>query len=361
LESKPVSPSALLLHGVVLKEGGTGETGQPGLGEELLDGFVVVAELPAVHSSKMKTMRLSRSGSSMSLYVDCPLFARCLLRLLFSSSARPSFWMDDLCRRSRLRAGDQRALGMLACGLLAKRFSILSEVAYQLAAVPRKTYSAERAVASPNEDEVGAVDFGKRHDYTAIAVLEKTRWITGRPDRVHFARNVEIRYAVRHLERFPLGTAYFDIGARIGQLVRGLGDESCEIVVDSTGVGEAAVEIVKKKQLKPIVHGVTITGGDQSTSQGYIHRVPKRDVLMKIVLQFENQALTIASKLELAPALQHELASLTVKFSAAANDTITTWREGDHDDLVFAVALANWRAQAIRWNTTYGPTQGRLF
>jgi len=74
---------------------------------------------------------------------------------------------------------------------------------------------------------------------------------------------------------------------------------------------------------------------------------------MKIVLQFENQALTIASKLELAETLQNELASLTVKFSAAGNDTISTWRESDHDDLVFAVALANWRAEANKWSTDY--------
>jgi len=118
------------------------------------------------------------------------------------------------------------------------------------------------------------VDFGKRHDYTAIAVLEKRRWITGPPDRVYFARDVSIRYSIRHLERFPLGTSYFDIGARIGQIVRGLRGESFEIVVDSTGVGEAAVEIVKKQKLSPVGHSVTITAGDQVVTQGLVHRVP---------------------------------------------------------------------------------------
>ena len=45
------------------------------------------------HSSKMKTMRLSLSGASCSLNVVLPSFFCCLLRLLFSSSAKPSFWM----------------------------------------------------------------------------------------------------------------------------------------------------------------------------------------------------------------------------------------------------------------------------
>lgn len=50
--------------------------------------------------------------------------------------------------------------------------------------------------------------------------------------------------------------------------------------------------------------------------------------------------------------LINELLSFKVKITPNAHDTYGTWREGVHDDLVLAVALAYW----IGENPTESPT-----
>ena len=46
-----------------------------------------------------------------------------------------------------------------------------------------------------------------------------------------------------------------------------------------------------------------------------------------------------------AATLVRELQNFQVKLTAAANETFGVWREGQHDDLVLAVALACWWAE----------------
>ena len=53
--------------------------------------------------------------------------------------------------------------------------------------------------------------------------------------------------------------------------------------------------------------------------------------------------LKIAPGMELAPVLKRELLTFRVKINpATAHDSYEHWREGDHDDLVLATALACW-------------------
>jgi len=62
-----------------------------------------------------------------------------------------------------------------------------------------------------------------------------------------------------------------------------------------------------------------------------------------------------AARLNVAPALpdavllRQELLNFRVKISAAAHDTYGAWREGQHDDLVLATALACWWSERDRW------------
>ena len=39
--------------------------------------------------------------------------------------------------------------------------------------------------------------------------------------------------------------------------------------------------------------------------------------------------------------------AMQVKISASGNEQLAAWREGTHDDLVFAVALAYWNANKV--------------
>ncbi len=74
---------------------------------------------------------------------------------------------------------------------------------------------------------------------------------------------------------------------------------------------------------------------------GY-YRVPKAHLITGLRLQLEMGMLQIAAKLENGPALVTELADMRVKVTVGGNEQFGAWREGTHDDLVLAVALASW-------------------
>jgi hypothetical protein len=55
--------------------------------------------------------------------------------------------------------------------------------------------------------------------------------------------------------------------------------------------------------------------------------------------------ITVAKDLPLTKTLESELGTFKVKITGAANETYEAWREGQHDDLVLAVAMAAWLGQ----------------
>jgi hypothetical protein len=57
-----------------------------------------------------------------------------------------------------------------------------------------------------------------------------------------------------------------------------------------------------------------------------------------------NKQLRVAQGLLEGPALVREMQNFRYRFTANANDTYGSWREGSHDDLVLAVAVATWYA-----------------
>ena len=88
------SPSICLIAGVLLEDGRAGEAEELGVGEELLDGLVVVAELRAVALVEDEDHALvAQRFEAVFVGGLAVLLVGCLLRLLFSSRARPSFWM----------------------------------------------------------------------------------------------------------------------------------------------------------------------------------------------------------------------------------------------------------------------------
>jgi hypothetical protein len=85
-----------------------------------------------------------------------------------------------------------------------------------------------------------------------------------------------------------------------------------------------------------------ITGGDAVTSEGGITRVPKRELVSIVQVCLQTARLKIAPDLKEAATLTSELQNFQVKITDNAHDTYGAWREGTHDDLVLAVALALW-------------------
>jgi hypothetical protein len=176
---------------------------------------------------------------------------------------------------------------------------------------------------------VVGLDLGQVQDYTAVAVAQRSI------DREGVVQ-------VPHLERFPLGTTYPAIVGHMAQLMATppLRDEA-SLIVDRTGVGAAVIDLLGQANLSPI--SATITGGDKVHREGRNrYNIPKRELVGCLQVLLQTGRLKIARALPEAELLSKELLAFQVKITSHAHDTYGAWREGTHDDLVLALALATW-------------------
>jgi hypothetical protein len=199
------------------------------------------------------------------------------------------------------------------------------------------------------------VDLGQSRDFTAIAVLERAE-LVGDWDPVMYARRKTIALRLRHLERVPLGTPYTDVVDRVVVVTRsGELAERCHLIVDATGVGRPVMDMLRRaalgcRRLWP----VSITGGDLETYANGYYRVPKRDLIVGLQLLLQRRGLQIANGMKFGPVLAREMAEMRVKITPSGNEQYGVWREGEHDDLVLAVALACWGARKAWPCAPYG-------
>ena len=189
---------------------------------------------------------------------------------------------------------------------------------------------------------VVGLDLGQAADYTALAVAERRMVPTG-----EFTRRgrplTEAHYAVRHLQRFPLGTSYPTIVEEVARMVAApeLQPEPV-LIVDATGVGAPVLDLLDGRIRSTVVVGVTITGGMDVSYEGSHYRVPKRDLVSAVNVLLQSKRLRFAGGLPEAAILRQELQQFRVRITATAHDTFGVWGEGALDDLVLAVALACW-------------------
>jgi hypothetical protein len=189
------------------------------------------------------------------------------------------------------------------------------------------------------------LDLGQARDYTAIAVVER---LADRPfeHQPEEAPRSHRRYHLRHLERCKLGTSYPDVVGRVKTLLRT--DElrnKTWLVADATGVGRPVVDLLRQAGLRP--EAVTVHGGGQLTRDPVTNflSVPKRELVSAAQVLLQSDRLKFAAGLPEVKKLVSELLSFEVKITEGGHDTYGAWREGAHDDLVFAVALAAWYAE----------------
>lgn len=187
------------------------------------------------------------------------------------------------------------------------------------------------------------LDLGQAADFTALAVGEL---VPASPFEVH----------VRHMERYPLRTPYPDMVASVQALIARLRPMGrVLLIVDHTGVGRPVVDMFRAAQLKVPIWPVTIATsamGQARRDEAGDWTVPKKDLVGALQSLMHTERLKIAKGLKEARTLQQELVNFRMKITAAANLTYESWREGDKDDLVLAVAMACWAAQ--RWASPGG-------
>ncbi|MCB4771057.1 hypothetical protein LGR54_20820 [Ancylobacter sp. Lp-2] len=181
--------------------------------------------------------------------------------------------------------------------------------------------------ASPvsERDFFVGLDLAQSNDYTAIAIVRRT----------------ESGLIVPFLAR-TRGRPYPDIVASVADLMSRPELAGAKLIIDGTGVGRPVFDLLRAADLDPI--SVTITAGAKATGARRRFRVPKRDLVSAVLLALQAETLTIAPNIEHADDLRQELADMRAKITPAGNETYAA-REGAHDDLVMALALAVWMAE----------------
>jgi hypothetical protein len=198
-------------------------------------------------------------------------------------------------------------------------------------------------------------DLGQAHDYTALAVLVRDG------DQYH----------LRHLERFrdrPYPAVVVHVGDLMAKLAAAddrpqgvlpggipYAPVAAALAVDATGVGRPVCDLFRAARMPCQLVAITITGGQAVTGDGRggFH-VPKKDLVACAQVLLQARRLRVARELDLADVLVQELENFRVRITPAANEVFGEWREGQHDDLVFALALAAWVGE--NWPEEYtGP------
>lgn len=194
-------------------------------------------------------------------------------------------------------------------------------------------------------------DLGQSPDPSAIAILEEKLLMLekGNVNQLNeqLAGGGKIKVLskldCRHLERIPLGTPYPRVLDRCQAWLKHpeLAEEAV-FLLDYTGVGHPVYDFARDRGMAPI--GINIHGGRElvATPQGY--NVPKRDLVSITLMMFESGRLELSDKDPFTPVLRQELINFSMKIKAGGKTSYEAWREGEHDDLVLALAIACWYA-----------------
>jgi hypothetical protein len=226
-----------------------------------------------------------------------------------------------------------------------------------------------------------SADFGQTTDYTAVAVTrrrlvptsekynhEGERW---KGDVYHGGmvpfkearQDAEQHYDLIRLDRVQLHTPYTRIARGIVKLLQELYSLHMQedglreaqpvtvgLAIDEGGVGKAVRDILIEAIEDGIEEGhphilflpVTVHGGANTTASGGYYHVPKRDLVHAGIVAYQNEILHVG-KLRHRGVLEEELKNYRLKQNIATGHAgFEPLREGQHDDLLFAVCLGAW-------------------
>jgi hypothetical protein len=190
------------------------------------------------------------------------------------------------------------------------------------------------------------LDLGQRQDPSALALVERDEIVLDEMDYATYEKRRERRYRMRFLERLWLGMPYPDVVERVRQVVRQrplVG--RCTLVMDATGVGAPVLEMLRLANLGCRIVPVNLTGGGRESQSDGVWNVPKRDLIIGLVTMLEKKELALSMRVPSARVLDKELAGMESRVTRSGQLSFGAWREGEHDDLVMAAALACWRAR----------------
>jgi hypothetical protein len=169
-----------------------------------------------------------------------------------------------------------------------------------------------------------------RHPRTGTYVTEEARQIV--------AAKPKNELRILGLQRLPLGASYVEQCERLAVLLSNPKLKDAYVFLDATGVGKPVADLFKAAGIKHVP--VWITGGREEQphdSGGFT--VPKLLLISRLQAALHSGELKIAAKLPEAAAFTRELQEFRVSWTDTGHVQFGA-RQGAHDDLVLAAALA---------------------
>jgi hypothetical protein len=187
------------------------------------------------------------------------------------------------------------------------------------------------------------IDLGQACDYTAIAVVEKLKAYKGKCP-LDYSDLFTTTYTLRHIERIPLRTSYVDIVRHVNSMTQTLlFKHNCTFIVDATGAGRPVFDMIKNKVRYCSFYSINITSGNTESQSNGVRNVPKSSLIASLQIAFETAEIRIPKSLEHLPLLMNELSHFKARIKNTGYTTMNA-ASGEHDDLLFAVALAVYKA-----------------
>ncbi len=233
--------------------------------------------------------------------------------------------------------------------------------------MPIPTYNMRRKTAPPTREPheplyYFGVDLGKAADYSAICILKRTQFLNpnyaGSPPVGFVPGPANIRklkddvFHVVAWERYDLHEDYADVRAdvnrRIGSVVQNSGSEVV-LAIDRTGVGVAEEEYYRNDNPhKAFLAPIHFSPGSKANTDGTVIHVPRDHMVHLAVAWAQEGKIKLSKRLVDTPEariFESELRSFVGKQKPrTGNVSYEAWREREHDDLVFALAMACWCA-----------------
>lgn len=190
-----------------------------------------------------------------------------------------------------------------------------------------------------------AIDLGKIVDPSAMAVTERLVRLT---PRVGFADQEEAIqddiYRTRRLHRWELGTPYPKVISDVGSFIQSKNLRDAALVIDATGVGKEVLALFEIAYQRGLLGnswpwGMIITGGREVNWKKRL--VPKSELVSKVQAVLQTERWKVVQS-EWTPILKAEMINFKTKITSSGQETWESAREGEHDDLVLAVAMSCW-------------------
>jgi hypothetical protein len=117
-----------------------------------------------------------------------------------------------------------------------------------------------------------------------------------------------------------------------------------EFVLDATGVGVAVNDMFRAKGIR--AKAVTITAGNGLNREGYIFHLGKARLIGKFLGAFDAGKVHVNPNMPIWPQVEREMLSFRAEMSAQGRVKMEA-EQGEHDDLLFALALCVWYGEEI--------------